>query len=232
LIIASLASLFRALTLDFSKYFPARLNVDVYFDEKGIERHINVFSSIERAEVSLTDDWKQHVVAYDEAVKSSLGKLWREHNLQNMPDMSDFIRDLVNAGGMVSFEVRRVGWLSYCITKSEGHLDFNLDVPKKSRRSFHTTFVLRKTAANHINPKFLNLLKSPYVILRPEFKQIFSTERGRDSATFDHIVIGWTKIYLLPFPHLTDTIYLWKLPNGKTVPIGYAINTPDVPALT
>ena len=33
LTVASLASLSRALTLDFSKYFPTRLHVDIYFDE-------------------------------------------------------------------------------------------------------------------------------------------------------------------------------------------------------
>jgi hypothetical protein len=105
-----------------------------------------------------------------------------------------------------------------------------LDVPKKSRRSFHTAFELRETAANHIHPDFWNLLKSPSVVLKPEFKQIFSTEGGEHNAPLDHIVIGWTKIFLLPFPHLTNTVYLWKLPNGTTVPVGYAINTPDSPS--
>jgi len=52
LIAASLVSLLKAISVDFSKYFPKRLNMDLYFDEKGIERNLSVFSETELADSS------------------------------------------------------------------------------------------------------------------------------------------------------------------------------------
>lgn len=223
LITASLLSLTKALTVDFSKYFPTSLNMDVYFDEKGIERNLRIFSAEEQSEVSIATNWKQHVSVYDETVVASIGQLWRQRRLRDMPDITDFSRDLVHARGSTTFVVKRVGLFCYRIEESSGRLDYDWDIPKKPRRTFCSLFTLRETASNHLRPKIKQLFQERCLVLAPEFKQIFSTEIGAQNAPFDHTVIGFTKVFLFPFPRFSNTLYLWKLSNGMTVPIAYAV---------
>lgn len=227
LLSASVISLLKALAVDFSKYFPSTLHMDVYFDEKGIERNLDTITSEERSEVALAPDWKQHVSSYDESVVSSLASLWRHRRLKDMPDITEFSRDLIHARGSTTFVVNRVGFLCYRIAESSGRLNYDWDIPKKSRRTFCGLFELRETASNHLRPKFGQLLSTRSITLMPEFKQIFAIETGAPQAPFDHTVIGLTKVFLFPFPHFTNTIYLWKLPDGKTVPIAYAVYIHD-----
>ena len=229
ILISAFVCLTKSLTLDFSKYFPKRLQMDVYFDKQGIERNLSFFSSEEINEVSLADDWKEHISSYDETVKGSLGALWEQRHLAETLNISEFSREWVEARGSTTFIVSRVGLLSYRIDESAGRLDYVWAMPKKPRRSYCTAFQLHETASNHLRPKLRNLLKSPTLILKPEFKQIFATDEGELNAPFDHLVIGLTKVFLLPYPHLSDTLYLWKLQNGKTVPIAYAVYIPDKP---
>lgn len=227
LIAGAIVSLTRALAVDFSRHFPTRLSMDVYFDEKGIERNLKVFSAKELNELSLAPDWKQHIGTYMELVKSSLLTLWRQRHLKDTPDIGDLTRDMVHARGETTFIVKRFGLFSYRIAESLGRLDYDLDVPKKPRRSFCSVFELRETASNHIRVDLGEVVKSASIILKPEFKQIFAMEAGGQQAPFDHIVVGLTKAFLLPFPHFTGTIYLWKLQSGQTVPIGYCLYAAD-----
>lgn len=226
---AAVISLTKALTLDFSRYFPSHLHMDVYFDAKGIERNLSFFSADELNQVSLAADWKDHINRYDEAFKASLEDLWRQRNVPSPPNISDFSRFWVEARGSTSFVVRRIGLLSYRIQESSGRLDYVWAMPKQPRRSFSTAFELHETPSNHLRPSVGRLLRTPTFILKPQFKQILSAEGAGLGAPFDHLVIGLTKVCLLPYPHLTNTIYLWMLQEGKTVPVAYAVYIPDTP---
>lgn len=228
LLAASFASLIRAISIDLSKFFPSRLQMDVYFDAKGIERSLKLFTKDELDDVSLAINWKQHISSYDESVRSSLGRLWRPHDHREVPDIADFARDLIHARGSTRFVVKKVGPISYRIVQSSGRLDYDWDVPRKPRRSFCTVFELRETANNHLRPHLWKLLKTRSIVLKPEFKQFFSVEAGGEHAPFDHIVIGLTKALVFPFPQITNTIYLWKLPDETSVPVAYGVYIPDI----
>ena len=227
LIAAGIVSLTRALTMDFAKHFPTRLRMDVYFDEKGIERNLKAFSAKELDGLSLLPDWNQHMDTYMEAVKAGLLTLWRQRRLKEMPEIGELSRDMVHARGETTFVVKRCGLLSYRIVESGGRLDYDVDVPKKPRRSFVSVFELRETSNNHLRVDLGIILKAGSILLKPEFKQIFAMETGGQHSPFDHLVVGLTKAYLIPFPHFTSTVYLWKLPTGQTVPIGYCIYGAD-----
>lgn len=219
----SLGSLIWALSIDFSKYFPSILQMDVYFDVSGIERTLNLFSDQDLGEISLPENWRSLVNEYDEEVSSNLDTHWKKRGLQGTPTPKELRRELLNARGQTTFRVNKVGWLSYKIVESEGHLEFELDVLKDHQRRFRCGFYLRDTAANHIRPQILKLLRSPSVVLKPEFKQIFSIEEAPADAPVDHVLIGMTKVTLIPVPSFSNTVYLWKTKNGKCIPVAYAI---------
>lgn len=212
-----------AFNIDFSKYFPTALRMDVYFDVRGIERTMNLFSDQTWKDILLVENWHSLIGQYDAEVSVSLDRLWKSRGIQGTPPPEDFRRELLHARGETTFKVEKVGWLAYKIVEGDGRLEYELDVPKKPTRRFRGEFYLRDTAANHIRPSLLELMRSCSVELRPEFKQVFSIEEGGADAPFDHIVIGMTKVLLLPVPSFSNTLYLWKARNGRIVPIAYCV---------
>ena len=223
LIAVVLACVMFAFNVDFSKYFPTLLRMDVYFDIRGIERTLNLFADQTRKDILLAENWNSLVAQYDEEVSVGLDQLWKSRGIQGTPPPEEFRRELLHAQGETTFKVEKVGLLAYKIVEGDGRLEYELDVPKKPKRRFRGEFYLRDTAANHIRPLLLELLRSRSVELKPEFKQVFSIEEGGADAPFDHIVIGITKVFLLPIPSFSNTLYLWKARNGRVVPIAYCV---------
>jgi len=217
------ANLVFALTIDFSLYFPSKLRMDVYFDVRGLERTLSLFTNESGGEAFLADDWHTLVSEYDRDVSASLDGLWKKRGFQGTPTQDEYVRDLLHARGETTFKVNKIGWLVYKIVESQGLLEYELDVPKKPRRRFRGEFYLRDSVANHIRPSLRDLLRSPSVILRPEFKQVFAIEEGGADAPFDHILVGMTRVLLLPVPSFSNTLYLWKAKNGRAVPVAYCV---------
>jgi hypothetical protein len=208
---------------NFIDFLPQRLEMDVYFDPAGLKRTLSTFSREELTDLGVSPDWEQYVERYDAAVRDSLTELWERSNRTNRPALPTIIRSYIHGRGETTILAERVGVFVYRITESRGLLKFDVDAPRSPQSHFATSFTLLETANNHIRPKLSSLLTAPSLVLRPEFKQILSIDDGLADASFDHVVIGATKIRLLPFPEFGDTVYLWKSPIGKSVPVAYAV---------
>lgn len=220
---AALTCIIYALAIDFSLYFPSRLKMDVYFDKKGLSRTLRLFSAAELLEIAPSPNWEQGIEGYDASVLEGLRMLWAARGSDDAPPMVEINRDSVHAQGEAKLCVSRSGWLLYKISEGSGILHIGLDIRNRNTFRFRSEFYLRESSDNYIRPRPLDLLRSPTVVLRPEFKQVFQIERGGPDAPFDHVVIGLTKLRLLPTPSFTDTIYLCRTANGETVPVAYAI---------
>lgn len=212
-----------ALSIDFSRYFPRRLAMDVYFDPKGIKRTLRTFAAAELLDVNPPADWESKIAAYDSDVVAGLNALWANRGVPNAPTLASMGRDLLHAHGETLLVVNRLGWLLYKVATGQGHLSLVLENKDRPVFRFRSEFYLRDTGDNHIRPRLRDLLRSPTVILRPEFKQIFQIEQGGADAPFDHRVVAVTKIRLLPTPSFSDTLYLWRSADESTVPVAYAI---------
>ncbi len=210
-------------SLDFSKYFPTRLKFDVYFDVKGIERTLNQIPSGHWARLELDADWKDDLPEYDQDVVASLRALWASQNMPNMWPHDPALRDLLHASGETTFVVNRIGFLTYKITQSEGSLAYEADIPRQKRQTFRGAFHLRDSDSNYIRPNLLTLLKSPTILIAPQFMQVFQLDAWPTSGTFDHILVAATRISLIPVPAIGDTLYLWKSHKGGWIPIAYCI---------
>jgi hypothetical protein len=140
-------------------------------------------------------------------------------------------RDLLHAHGETILSVQRVSWLLYKVVSGGGSLKLVLENRDRPVFRFRSEFYLRDTGDNYIRPSILELMRSPTVMLRPEFKQVFQIEHGGADAPFDHRVAAVTKLRLLPTPSFSDTLYMWRDHDGKAVPVAYAIysSTGDVP---
>jgi hypothetical protein len=220
---AAIGAVAYALAIDFSLYFPSRLKMDVYFDKKGLSRSLRLFSPAELSEIAPDPNWERSIDTYDASVMEGLRALWTARGSDDAPPMVDIRRDSVHAQGEAKLCVSRAGWLLYKISEGSGILHVGFDIRNRNTFRFRSEFYLRESSDNYIRPRLLDLMRSPSVVLRPEFKQVFQIERGGPDAPFDHVVIGLTKLRLLPTPSFTDTIYLWRTANGDTVPVAYAI---------
>jgi len=210
-----------ALGVDFSKYVPKRLRVKAHFRVEEIEKTIKKFFSEEQQKGSFESSWKDLLSTYDDERLDRLAKFWEKHNKSKIPARSEITRDVTAAEGITFFRVKRNGLLSYEMLTCTGHLKF--EVTPRQRDLFHFTekFELLKTPANDIKPKFSELLRlTPSIILKPEFKQIFLIDDDIDSP-HDHTIVAMTRLTLLPFPVLSSTLYLWKMDDGRLIPIGY-----------
>lgn len=220
---AALSSVLYSLAIDFSSYFPSRLKMDVYFDKKGLARSLRLFSPAELSDIAPAPNWDKTIEAYDASVLEGLRALWLTRGSDDAPPMLDIRRDSVHAQGEAKLCVSRAGWLLYKITEGSGSLQVGFDIRNRNTFRFRSEFYLRESSDNYIRPRPWDLLRSPSVVLRPEFKQVFQIERGGPDAPFDHVVIGLTKLRLLPTPSFTDTVYLWRTAEGDMVPVAYAI---------
>jgi hypothetical protein len=223
LLVVALSSAFAGVAIDVSQFFPPHLKMDVYFDLPGIRRTLSIFTVSELAEVGIPADWEQYLPKYDQAVTTSLAELGRANPRRAKPNVPTVGRSNIHGSGETSFIVKRVGFFAYRLTESEGLLDFAVEEPRKPPTHFRTSFSLVDTAGSHLRPSFRQLMTAAPFLIEPEFKQILSIEDGALNAPFDHIVVGLTKISILPLPEFSNTLYLWVLPDGTRTPVGYAV---------
>ncbi|MES2324936.1 MAG: hypothetical protein V4633_21975 [Pseudomonadota bacterium] len=215
-----------ALNINFSNYFPQRLRLDAYFDVQGIERTLATFRPEDLAQLGIDPEWRASILDYDLEMVASLKGVWRQQGLQDPWPDGESPRDYFQCAGTTTFVVERKSFLTYKVTNAVGDLSYRADFPKRDRRTFRGMFDLRDTASNYIRPKFLDLLRSPSVLISPQFMQVFRIEAWNDSGTtgpFDHILVAATKVTLLPIPSFGDSVYLWRNPQGRLVPVSYCV---------
>ena len=212
------------LNTDFSKFFPAHLRMDVYFDESGIKDLLANFDSADLAAAELNRDWVKCRPQYDNGVKRVLARSWSRVDPRYISDTTRMAGGNTQGKGTTSFVVERVGIMAYRIVEGRGELQHTSDIPGREIRPFTTFFELRDSPQNHLRPSVLALIRSPSIVIRPEFKQALSSDPHRDiHIPFDHVMVGMTRIRLLPFPAFGNSLYLWRGACGGSVPIGYAV---------
>lgn len=210
--------------VDFSKFFPEKIQMDVFFDIDGLQQALVSFREDELSLVHIDPEWRNRIEIYDNLVRITLIELSNTVSPeQHILDFSLFNRDTLHAHGSATFRVERIGLLSYRMLESQGYLDHTVDAPHSTTIRFKTEFSLRSTRHDHLRPKIKDLFYG--LVLRPEFKQILriGTE-AMEAKIFDHTVIGLTRIKIFPFPSFSSTIYLWNQEGTQTtVPVAYVI---------
>jgi hypothetical protein len=214
-----------SLLTDFAHYFPTTLRMDVYFDDDGLRRELAQFTAEELGSVGMdTTSLANGAAEYESQLKRSLATQWGRIDKAYALDTSGITRGNVHGKGETTFVVERIGVLTYRIVESHGQLAFAADVPGRASKEFSTFFELRDSPYNHIRPSFLALVRNGALMLRPEFKQILiAGPRRGPGGQFDHVVVGLTRIQLLPIPDFGNTVYLWKRSDRGAVPIAYAV---------
>jgi hypothetical protein len=214
----SLTCFYYYLVLDFSSFFPSTYEMDVYYDEEGIENSLSQFTEDELEEIGFGGYDKKITNIYykdiDKRINSTL-------NYQGFFSLRDGI---VHSHGEADFEVTKdSGFHKYCIKKAKGELTHILERPNTGNISLKSFFDLMPTSYDHLNPSFSDIFIKRRIILQPRFKQIFAENYRSDGVLFDHTLVGITRVVLFPVPTFKNTVYFYEALNGRLIPIGYAV---------
>ena len=213
-----------ALSLNVSSLFPSDLTFDVYYDIPGIKRSMNELGLTNDQDFKILPDWESHLHIYEETILASLQVLWQQdtERLALIPDSQHFRRSMSGIGTS-TVQLRRIGLLHYRFVSSSGRVDFSVTQEKKARLAFTMEFHLRESPHNHIRITLTELLPFPKVKIHPEYRQAFSIDSFNQSNVYDHSLIVYSVLTVLPVPAYSDSIYLYEIPGKGYIPIGYCV---------
>ncbi len=204
---------------DYSGFFPSHYDMDVFFDDYGIERSFEIYTDEEVKSLKLHNNWKKEKAQY-------LSKLSKDVSL--IMGVDDFFikgEEFVHSAGQTTFFVDKIkGFQKYHISKSSGELIHVMELPGGSKKQFHSRFDLMDTADKYFSVSLLDIYLKYSKILFPYYKQIGILDPVGKKIIYHHYLIALIKVRFFPIAEIGNTIYLVKSSDGEHwVPIGYAI---------
>jgi hypothetical protein len=205
---------------DYSKFFPARFSIEVFFDDEGLSRALNRFSAEDQKTLKIDSDWKTKRASYFSRLNSDL--LNAKINFQFLT-----ARAMTIGKGEGTIRAVKIGWVSqnYKITEATGTLLF--ETPSAGTidvRSLKTGYDLIETDAAYVTQSGFTVFYPHSFVVHPEFRQYINL--SPTNKTFHHILMAATSISV-PLFELQQTVYLTAGEEGEgNIPIGYAILSP------
>lgn len=206
------------LYMDYSQFFPSHFEIEVFYDDEGIDKSLSVFSQKELSSLG----YKGKDVALVKTYYQSLDKKLRE--ILSYDGFFSLEHGIVHSEGETSFKVRQTpGIHNYYVTESKGQLTHILDAPGQPNIGFLSFFEKIPSSSDYIRPRLTQILFDQELVISPRFKQIIAEKNRSDGVIFDHALIGVTKISLFPYPTFSNTVYFYDANEKGIVPIGYAV---------
>lgn len=206
------------LTYDFSKFFPEKLKMEVFFDDEGIEKCLSRYTEKEIKELNIINkNFEKHQLEYYRTLDKEVKRLLDL-------DFFSIKSHEIHSEGKTTFIVDKTqGIHNYYISESIGELMHFAEKPRAKPISFVSYFEKTKSPSDKITVGFYDIFIKNKVILKPRFKQIVAESIKSEGKEFDHILGGYTVVNFFPIPRFSNTIYLLEVDSVGLVPIGYAV---------
>lgn len=218
ILVMAVTSLSAYRMIDLSSLFPPKMEMQVFYDEVGIQAALAEFSEEDLKQLgkpTLSKD--RRAFYYDE--------LDRRLNEQLGGNVFFSLQDgIVHSEGETVIAVKKEeGFLKYVLKDASGKLEHILERPGEPDISFVSFFEMHDTQYNFMHPKLWDVIKNNGMLMQPRFKQIIAEDFTSRRVVFDHTLVGATKIRALPSLTFGNTVYFFVDDDGKLVPIAYAI---------
>lgn len=218
MIFSGFISLLTYTQINIADYFPTNYDMQVFYDKKGLNNNLTIFTEEELQKLGYqgeaSDDVSTYFKLMDEKIKQTL----------HYRGFFSVRNGIVHSKGTTSFKIQKTkGLQEYYIEESKGELLHTMEIAGKKSLTFMSFFEKLPSNKDYIRPTIKEMLINQEIVLAPKFKQIVAEKNKSDGSAFDHILIGVTKVYLLPYPHYSNTVYFLETINNNLVPIGYAI---------
>lgn len=211
--------LFYYYTLDFTSFFPRELEMDVYFDEKGIEEVLSQYSDEELKSLKIKKDFNAREQIYFKDLDDELKKNKVVDNcFLNCPCG----RENIHSSGKTTFIVQKIdGFQNYQITESKGELTHYLECVKFEEKSVKSLFEKESTNSDYIYSNIIDIITSNRIIINPFFKQTLVEKATSKGTIFHHKLSGLTQLQFFPLPKYSKTLYLFEY-KSTLIPVAYA----------
>jgi hypothetical protein len=205
--------------LDYSGFFPRHLEMEVFFDEKGVDRILSeTLTTDERASLGIQKDYKGSRNDYFLRLDKEVAHLFHKSQFFSMRD------GFVHSTGRTSFVVKKIsGFQKYYIDEAKGELLNVLDAPHIPQKQFFTLFEKLPTAEDYLRPSLVDIFVRRQILVRPKFKQILAENRTSTGVLFNIAVVGITKVTVIPWPTFSETLYCADFGEMGLIPVAYAI---------
>lgn len=195
---------------DYSFLFPSRLNVDIYFDDEGLEKTLKIFSGT----IKVMSDYRAERDAYIVEINHQLTQISNNFELNTL-------RGRISGSGSLTFLISKQydGVQKYKIEKANGRISYR-DSMHRGMSPMDMEFNLAATDSNEIDVDFDAFAFKHVVFIMPEFTHYvyYSPTDIRMMAN----VVAATAVRFFPYPEISRTLYLVRR-QGNLIPIGYGI---------
>jgi hypothetical protein len=207
---------------DYSEFFPKHFHMQVFFDKEGIKDSLNAFSKDELQKLGVPENYEDYQNQYYSDLDTSISNILETDTFFRIQG-SSINKQFVHCEGQTSFIVEKLsGIQNYYIRESQGELIHILERPDMPKLEFRSFFEKLNTRYDYLSASLKDIFINRSYILLPHFKQINAAKLKSEGIEFHHTVIGLTKIYFLPYPKFSHTVYLYNSDMGL-IPIAYAI---------
>ena len=207
---------------DYARFFPVHMQMEVFFDDDGVEKALAQFDEDELREFNIPQNWRDEKVTYVDSLNKVLESI---HN----PFRFDPTKGVVRSKGENQFKVEKVevwGWQKYHIESGKGSVTHVYEVPGQAPQTITSTFELLETDSNNIQLSFAEIYYYWKKVIKPEYKQKFNKTPA--DVFYSHNLVALTKVRFFPFIDINKTVYPKRLePTNKYIPIGFSIYYPD-----
>ncbi len=222
LIIVSFSLTSYYFALDFSNFYPDKLNVTCHFDKHGIKELIKEIGVNEIEGLPIIFENKE----YDNVLKEYITQAdtFVQHYINHKSFFANpILLHLANleSKGHTTFNVKKKrGLHNYYIGKSAGELIHTLYRPNLTPIKVKQHFVKTSTQHDKIKLNLLSAIFGGKIIIAPVFNQSLAT--GATEIKLNHSIYCLTALTVMPYPTYSNTLYLYRKEN-KLYPVGYAV---------
>lgn len=217
LVCLSLGCVYRYFIMDFSHFFPEKLEMEAFFDEEGLRESLSKYSSEELNQIGVIDNNRESLIKYYQDVDKTLKEMLGYERFFTSKDGT------VRSYGELSFQIEKnSGFHKYHIAEVEGSLTHELDRKKVPTISCKSIFEKQPSRYDYISLSLSDVIKGN-IIIQPRFKQILKENDLSSGRLYDHIIVAITRVNFFPVPYFGRTTYLFERSDGSFVPIGYAV---------
>jgi hypothetical protein len=203
--------------MDFTQFYPSELRMQVYFDQAGISESLAEMPQDSIRKLGVVFDWQAARNYYD-----SMDRSRRRVTGKNEPFFSSGAQ--LSSEGRTTFVIEKIGDLqTYRIVEAEGNLTHTLVRPSGNEERFVTLFSKVASAGDFVHPTFSDIFIYRSFVIFPRFSEKVADYNQANGVQVDHFLVGLTRVYIWPMPGYSNTVFLYEDPQGRYVPIAYAV---------
>ncbi len=203
---------------DYTKFFPKNMDMEVFYDDSGIQQSLRVFSSPEMESLHIAKDDKAYRRQYFEKLDAELSTALRAQRRFFSQEGS------LHSAGTTSIVVEKTGvWQDYHVVKADGQLTNVLEAANLPSQTIYTRFEKLPTGGDYVHLTLRDLLVSRSMILRVQNKQFLIEYKAQEEVPFKVSVSSATKVSIFPWPRIANTVYFADFAGVGFVPVAYAV---------